>query len=224
MDRSSPQDSTQQVAALRREYADHGLTEADAEPHPLDQFRRWFEEAVASGMHEPNAMVLSTVSLEGQPSSRMVLLKGFDERGFAFFTNLGSRKGVELAATPSCALLFPWHPLERQVRVLGEVWSLPPEEVHAYFASRPRGAQLGAWASHQSDPVASREELEEAYAAVEARFEGVPVTVPPLWGGYRVRPVALEFWQGRRDRLHDRLEYRRSERDPNTWDRRRLAP
>jgi pyridoxamine 5'-phosphate oxidase len=224
MDRDPTQDSSRAVAALRREYADHGFSEDEADRDPFAQFRHWFDDAVSSGLHEPNAMVLSTVSLEGQPSSRMVLLKGFDERGFVFFTNLGSRKGVELAATPACALLFPWHPLERQVRVTGEVWSLPPEEVDAYFAGRPRGAQLGAWASHQSDPVASRAELEAAYAEVEARFEGVPVTVPPMWGGYRVRPVALEFWQGRRDRLHDRLEYRRSPRDPSTWERRRLAP
>lgn len=212
------------LAALRREYADRGLLEDDAPGEPFALFHRWFDEVAASGIHEPNAMVVSTVSSSGVPSARMVLLKGFDARGFVFFTNRGSRKGIELAATPACSLLFPWHPLERQVRVTGEAWSLPAAEVTAYFTSRPRGAQLGAWASHQSDPVDSRETLEEQYAAAAARFDGVDVPVPPMWGGYRVHPTEVEFWQGRRDRLHDRLVYTRRDDDPTQWERVRLAP
>lgn len=212
------------LATLRQEYADHGLLEDEADPDPVRQFARWLTDALDCGMHEPNAMVISTVSLEGYPSSRMVLLKGFDEHGFTFFTNRGSRKGQELAANPSCCLLFPWHPLQRQVRIIGEAWSLPPTEVAAYFAHRPRGAQLGAWASRQSEPVGSRDELDRAYREAEDRFEGVEVPVPGMWGGYRVRPSAFEFWQGRFGRMHDRLEYLRSPGDPTAWVRRRLAP
>ena len=169
-------------------------------------------------------MVLSTVSDEGKPSSRMVLLKGVDEWGFAFYTNLLSRKGVELAGNPACSLLFPWHPVERQVRIEGVASQLLREDVALYFSGRPRGAQLGAWASHQSSPVAARAELEDAYAAAETRYpESIEVPVPPEWGGYVVRPEVVEFWQGRRDRLHDRLVYRRTP-DHEGWTVERLSP
>lgn len=212
------------LAALRREYADVGLTEQDALEDPVAQFRWWLSDALEAGIHEPNAMVLSTVGCDGHPSSRMVLLKGFDDRGFVFYSNRGSRKGAELADNPACALLFPWHPLERQVRVTGEAQPLVDEEVVAYFASRPRAAQLGAWASRQSAPVADRLALETAYAEAEARFDGGEVPVPSWWGGYRVRPETVEFWQGRFGRMHDRLEYVRSATDACRWERRRLSP
>jgi len=209
---------------MRSEYSLGGLDEGDLEPEPFSMFRRWLDDASAASLPEPNAMVLSTVSEEGQPSSRMVLLKGIDEWGFAFYTNLLSRKGVELAANPACSLLFPWHPLERQVRIEGVASQLLREDVALYFSARPRGAQLGAWASHQSSQVAHRSELEDAYAAAETRYpESIEVPVPPEWGGYVVRPTMVEFWQGRRDRLHDRLVYRRTD-DADVWTVERLAP
>ncbi|HEX5861083.1 MAG TPA: pyridoxamine 5'-phosphate oxidase [Nocardioides sp.] len=208
------------LAALRAEYALGGLHESELAPDPTTMFRGWIAEAAASGMHEPNAMVLATVSAEGVPSSRMVLLKGVDETGFRFFTNLRSRKGSELGANPRCSLLFPWHPLERQIRIDGVAEELPREDVAAYFATRPRGAQLGAWASRQSSTVSSREELDEAFAAVEARFPD-EVPLPDWWGGYAVVPDAVEFWQGRPGRMHDRLVYRRT---GTGWTTSRLAP
>jgi pyridoxamine 5'-phosphate oxidase len=183
-------------------------------------FGRWFDEAQAAGLHEPNAMVVSTVSGDGQPSSRMVLLKGVSEAGFVFFTNVASRKGEELAAEPRCALLFPWHPLERQVRVEGPASLVSREEVAAYFATRPRGSRLGAHASHQSRVVASRAELDAAYADAEQAYPD-DVPVPEEWGGYRVRPEVVEFWQGRPGRMHDRLVYRRTGQG---WRTERLAP
>ncbi len=209
------------IAALRREYADGGLTESALAPDPLAMFDRWFANAQGAGLYEPNAMVLSTVSEDGSPSSRMVLLKGLSEAGFVFYTNLGSRKGRELAANARCSLLFPWHPLERQVRVEGLATALPPEDVASYFATRPRGAQLGAHASHQSRPVADRAELEAAYDDAAARFADEVVPVPDEWGGYRVRPEVVEFWQGRPGRMHDRLVYHR---DSAGWRVVRLAP
>jgi pyridoxamine 5'-phosphate oxidase len=210
------------LASLREDYSRAGLSEDDLEPEPIAFFHRWLREAVEAGLHEPNAMVVSTASAEGRPSSRMVLLKGLPEEGFVFFTNTQSRKGEELAANPQCALLFPWHPLERQVRVEGVATRLGADVVAAYFASRPRGSRLGAWASHQSRVVAGREELAEAYAAAEARFpDDAPVPVPEEWGGYVVRPEVVEFWQGRPGRMHDRLVYRRT---PSGWATERLAP
>jgi pyridoxamine 5'-phosphate oxidase len=209
------------LAALREEYATGGLVEDDLASDPVTMFRRWIGEATAAGLHEPNAMVVATVSPDGRPSARMVLLKGLGERGFVFFTNTRSRKGFELEANPACALLFPWHPLERQVRIDGTATPLPQAEVAAYFALRPRRSRLGAWASHQSREVASRDELAESYAAVEERFpDGVPV--PEEWGGYVVSPSAVEFWQGRPGRMHDRLVYRRVE--GGRWTVVRLAP
>ncbi len=209
------------IAGLRREYADEGLTEADLAADPVTMFGRWFDDAAAAGLHEPNAMVLATADAEGRPSSRMVLLKGVDERGFVFYTNRASRKGVELAANPACALLFPWHPLERQVRVDGTVRLLDRAAVADYFARRPRGSQIGAHASHQSRPVADRAELAAAYDELTARFEGQDVPVPEEWGGYLVVPEVVEFWQGRPGRMHDRLVYRRAS---DGWRTARLAP
>jgi pyridoxamine 5'-phosphate oxidase len=211
-------------AEMRAEYSHAGLSEDDLDPDPTTMFRLWLGDAVAASLPEPNAMVLSTVSSAGQPSSRMVLLKGLDEWGFHFYTNLLSRKGQELAGNPACSLLFPWHPLERQVRIEGVASQLLREDVATYFASRPRGAQLGAWASHQSSKLAGREEIEAAYAAAETRYpESIDVPVPPEWGGYVVRPTRFEFWQGRLDRLHDRLVFRRDE-DADAWVIERLAP
>ena len=208
------------LAALREEYGRAGLHEDDLAADPVTMFQRWMRDAVDAGLHDPNAMVLATVDAEGQPTARMVLLKGLSDAGFVFFTNTASRKGRELAENPRCSLLFAWHPLERQVRVDGTATPLPRADVEAYFAGRPRPSQLGAWASHQSAVVASREELEGALQAAERRF---PDEVPPPeeWGGYLVRHELVEFWQGRRGRLHDRLRYRRT---PDGWATERLAP
>lgn len=208
------------LSAAREEYSRGGLAEDDLLAEPVAMFERWYDQARDGGVQEPNAMVLSTASAQGRPSSRIVLLKEVSERGFVLFTNLGSRKGEELAANPWAALLFPWHGLERQVRVEGPVEQLGRAEVEAYFASRPRGSQLGAWASRQSSTVESRAALEESYALAEERFPG-EVDTPDFWGGYVVRPEVVEFWQGRPSRLHDRLVY---ERVGATWTRRRLAP
>jgi pyridoxamine 5'-phosphate oxidase len=213
------------LASLRREYGVAGLAEADADPDPFAMFDRWFADAESAGLHEPNAMVVATVSPDGQPSARTVLLKGLTEDGFAFYTNTASRKGSDLAAEPRCALLFPWHPLERQVRVEGVAVPLAEADVAAYFSSRPRPSQLGAHASHQSRVVAGREELAAAYAEIEERYAGRDVPGPAEWGGYRVRPERIEFWQGRPGRMHDRLRYRRDRSgDGSGWVVERLAP
>jgi pyridoxamine 5'-phosphate oxidase len=208
------------LSALREEYARDGLDETDLESDPFTMFGRWMSEAHEAIQHDANAMVVSTVGPDGAPSSRLVLLKGVSDAGFVFFTNTGSRKGAELAGNPRCALLFPWHLLERQVRVDGVATPLPRADVEAYFSSRPRGSQLGAVASHQSQVVANRDALEAAYADADARFPDT-VPVPDEWGGYVVRPEVVEFWQGRTSRLHDRLVYRRTEEG---WVTERLAP
>jgi pyridoxamine 5'-phosphate oxidase len=207
-------------ATLRREYADRGLAEDDLAPDPFTMFQRWYHDAIAADLYEPNAMVVATASPDGIPSSRLVLLKGFSADGWVFYTNLGSRKGSELRANSRCALLFPWHPVERQVRVDGVAEVLPRSDVEAYFATRPRGAQLGAHASRQSHPVASRQELEDAWSAADSSYPD-DVPVPDHWGGYRVSPEAVEFWQGRPGRLHDRIVYTR---DSEGWTTTRLAP
>lgn len=208
------------LAALREDYCRAGLEETGLAPDPITMFRRWLDEALAAGIHEPNAMVVATVSVDGQPSSRMVLLKGLSNDGFVFFTNTRSRKGTELAGNPRCAMLFPWHPLERQVRIDGVATPLDEEAVAAYFVGRPRTSQLGAWASHQSQVVSGRAELARAFDDMGARFPG-EVPVPEEWGGYVVRPDAVEFWQGRPGRMHDRLVYCR---DGDRWRTERLAP
>jgi pyridoxamine 5'-phosphate oxidase len=207
---------------LRRHYALSELREGAVEADPFAQFHRWFDEARANAaVLEPNAMTLATVDGQGHPAARIVLLKGFDERGFVFYTNYESAKGRQLEAHPYAALVFFWAVLERQVRVTGGVTFASDEESNAYFASRPRGSQLGAWASTQSAPVSGRAELEARLAETTARFgEGV-VPKPPRWGGYRVAPDAVEFWQGRPDRLHDRLRYVRA---GGGWQIERLCP
>jgi pyridoxamine 5'-phosphate oxidase len=222
----APDPSAPDLAALRREYGDRGLDVPDLAPDPVSMFRQWLDDTVAAGLHEPNAMVVSTVSPAGRPSSRLVLLKGIDERGFVFFTNYESRKAADIAANPQVALLFPWHDLQRQVRVEGTASRVSAEETEAYFSSRPRESQLGAWASPQSRVVASRSALDERYGGVLAQFAELDeVPVPPHWGGFRVAPYAVEFWQGRKGRMHDRLVYRRAEDDPHApWAVHRLAP
>lgn len=216
------------LAALRREYALGGLHETDLPPEPITMFRRWMHDAVTAHLHEPNAMVVGTASRDGVPSVRMVLLKGLDERGFVFYTNYESRKGVELAANPACALLFPWHDLERQVRVEGLAERLTDAENAAYFGTRPRASQLGAWASPQSQVVPDRATLDQRYDEMGARFRDTDVPVPPHWGGFRVAPHAVEFWQGRSGRMHDRLRFHRagglSADGPAGWAVERLAP
>ena len=209
------------ASGLRREYTRAGLSEADLAPDPVEQFGRWFEETVNAGLHEPNAMIVATATPDGRPSARVVLLKGFGERGFAFYTNHEGRKAAELEANPRCALLFYWGELERQVRIEGTARRLSGEESAAYFASRPRGSQLGAWASAQSREIEDREALEERLRALEEEYQGHEVPRPPFWGGYRVEPEGFEFWQGRENRLHDRLVYRRA---GDGWRVSRLQP
>jgi pyridoxamine 5'-phosphate oxidase len=209
------------ASKLRREYEGEPLDEESAAADPVEQFRVWFEAALAAGIEDANAMVLATADAAGRPSGRVVLLKGYDPDGFSFYTNYASRKAEELAVNPRAELVFYWSPLNRQVRIAGAVTKLPPADADAYFASRPRGAQLGAVASRQSAVVGGRAELEERYRRVEAEYEGREVPRPPGWGGYLLRPDAIEFWQGRSNRLHDRLRYRRQD---GGWIRERLSP
>lgn len=206
---------------LRREYAAGGLSEADLSPDPVSMFRRWMHDAVRAGLYEPNALVLATSDGSGSPASRIVLMKGLDDRGFVFFTNYGSRKAEELAVNPRASLLFPWHQLERQVRVEGVAVRLTDRENDTYFASRPRASQIGAWASPQSLVVPDRATLDARYAEEAARFGEGDIPRPPHWGGYCVAPDVVEFWQGRLGRMHDRLRYRRTE---GGWTIERLAP
>jgi pyridoxamine 5'-phosphate oxidase len=198
------------------------LTEDDLLPDPVALFERWYAEALAAGVAQADAMTLATATRDGRPSARVVLLKGVDARGFTFFTNYESRKARELDANPRAALVLLWAPLERQVRIGGEVARLSAEESDAYFATRPRGSQLGAWASRQSRPLTGRAELDERWAELDARWAGAPVPRPPQWGGYRLAPREIEFWQGRANRLHDRFAYTRE--TDGTWARARLQP
>lgn len=195
-------------ATMRKQYRSEIVLEASLAEDPMRQFAEWFQQAADSHLFEPNAMVVSTATPDGRPSSRTVLLKQFDERGFVFYTNYGSRKGHEIDANPHVALLFPWHPIARQVIVTGTAARIGRDETAAYFRSRPHGSQLGAWASEQSRVIASREELDRRYAELAERYpEGEQVPVPPEWGGIRIVPDGMEFWQGHENRLHDRLRY-----------------
>ncbi|MCF3651376.1 pyridoxamine 5'-phosphate oxidase [Synoicihabitans lomoniglobus] len=209
------------LASLRKDYSLAGLAEADLARDPFRQFDKWFQEAEAANVIEPNAMTLATVDSDGTPRARTMLLKSVDGRGFVFFTNYESAKGRDLTTTPRATLLFPWLALERQVIATGTVTKISREETDAYFQSRPLGSQFGAWASPQSTVVPSRKTLEDNLRAVESRYAGQPVPTPPHWGGYCLNPATVDFWQGRRNRLHDRLRYRRADQD---WVIERLAP
>jgi len=210
------------VADLRKEYTFHGLSEAQAHPNPFEQFKIWFEQAIAAQLPEPNAMTIATATLDGRPSARLVLLKDYDERGFVFYTNYESNKGQQLLKNPWGAIVFWWAELERQVRIEGSVEQVSAEEANAYFESRPKGSQLGAWASNQSQVIASREVLEQRLQQLQKEYENKQVPRPPHWGGFRVIPAEIEFWQGRPSRLHDRLLYSRG--DHGSWTMQRLSP
>lgn len=222
---SAPREQTPDPAELRRAYALAGLSEDELAGDPMTQFDHWFREATDTGgaVVEPNAMVVATADSEGRPSSRSVLLKGYDERGFVFYTNYLSRKGRELGANPHVSATFPWYAMERQVIVCGDVERVSREESAAYFAVRPRGSQLGAWASQeQSAHVESRDVLEQRYAELQERWpDDTEVPLPDFWGGFRILPLTVEFWQGRGDRMHDRLRYTRT---AGGWTVERLAP
>ncbi|KAA6439279.1 pyridoxamine 5'-phosphate oxidase [Dyadobacter flavalbus] len=209
------------IAKIRHDYNLKGLLESDLEPNPLNQFRLWFGEALSAGVTEPNAMTLSTL-FNGRPSARIVLLKDLDSEGFTFFTNYNSKKGREIASEPQVALTFFWKEFERQVRIEGKAEKTSDQESSEYFAVRPRGSQIGAWTSYQSEVIENRAFLENRTKEVEQEFSGREVPRPPHWGGYRVIPDYIEFWQGRPSRLHDRLSYVRSE--DGSWLIERLSP
>jgi len=207
---------------LRAEYTQRGLSESDAHVNPFEQFRNWMDEAVAAQFREPYAMTLATSAADSRPAARMVLLRGYDERGFTFYSNRASRKGNEIAENPRASLVFYWAELERQVRIEGNVEWTTEAESDAYFRTRPRGHQLSAWASSQSEVISDREFLEREMAELTARYADKEVPRPPHWGGYRVVPDTIEFWQGRPSRLHDRLLYRRQ--PDGSWLIQRLSP
>lgn len=210
------------LSDVRRVYARAGLHEAELAADPIEQFRRWLALAAEADPHDYTSMTLATADREGRPSARIVLLKGCDPRGFVFFSNYESRKGREMEENPSAALLFYWAAFERQVRIEGRVEKVSREESEAYYRTRPRGSRIGAWASQQSAVIGGREELEEKVRALEERFPTEDIPLPELWGGYRVVPDQIEFWQGRPDRLHDRLRYRRL--PDGSWTVERLSP
>ena len=212
---------TSKIADLRREYSLETLSRSSVDADPIAQFKKWFDEALSAEVMEPNAMTLATVDTTQQPSARVVLLKGFDENGFVFYTNYQSAKGEQLARNPRAALMFFWKELERQVRIEGTIRQVSRDESEAYFQSRPRGSQIGALASEQSQVVASRDELEQRFKDIEQRFAEHAVPTPSHWGGYRLTPQMVEFWQGRQSRLHDRIRYRS---DKDSWHIERLEP
>jgi pyridoxamine 5'-phosphate oxidase len=222
MNEGRPSGEELPVAHLRKEYSLGDLTLKDLDPDAIRQFQKWLETALQAGVPEPNAMTLATVDEHGQPSARVVLLKGIDARGFAFFTNYKSRKGRELAKNPHAALVFYWTELERQVCVAGQVERLSRAEAQAYFASRPRGNRLGAWVSKQSTVIANREVLEAKLAELEKQYPGQDIPMPEAWGGYILNPSRIEFWQGRPNRLHDRFLYTRL--SSGGWRIERLSP
>ncbi|RAM50573.1 MAG: pyridoxamine 5'-phosphate oxidase [Hapalosiphonaceae cyanobacterium JJU2] len=210
------------VAELRKDYTLQGLNETDVDLNPFIQFQKWFDEVLTAQLLEPNAMTLATTTTDGKPSARIVLLKDFDERGFVFFTNYNSHKGQELAENPQAALVFWWAELERQVRICGHVEKISENDSDRYFQSRPFQSRLGAWASNQSDIIESRTLLEQRFQELQAKYENQDVPRPPHWGGLRVIPTEIEFWQGRSSRLHDRILYTRL--DNNDWKIQRLSP
>jgi pyridoxamine 5'-phosphate oxidase len=211
------------VGELRRDYSRQTLLESNADPNPFLQFQSWFTQALNAQVIEPNAMTLATITSDGKPAARIVLLKEFDERGFVFYSNFQSRKGQELAQTPAAALVFWWGELERQVRIEGPVTLVSEAEADTYFRSRPRGSQLGAWVSNQSQVIVDRSVLEERLEQLEQDYRDQPIPRPSHWGGYRLAPTYFEFWQGRSNRLHDRLCYRHATAS-NTWQVERLSP
>lgn len=210
------------IADIRKNYSQKNLSEKDVEDSPIQQFSKWWDEAVASEIVEVNAMTLATASSDGIPSARIVLLKGFDTKGFTFFTNYNSFKGQQLAENPKACLVFFWKELERQVRITGLIEKISSADSDAYFSSRPAGSQVGALASPQSNVIESREWLDNNYKELESKLDGKPLQRPPHWGGYIVKPVIIEFWQGRPSRLHDRLQYTLQEN--GEWKIERLAP
>lgn len=212
------------LEALRIEYESAGLDLGDVDPDPIVEVGRWMAEWAAQAPNEPTAVVLATADETGRPSARTVLLRAFGTDGATFFTSYESRKGLDLAANPVGSLLFSWVPVLRQVQLRGDVSPVPREESEAYFATRPRGSQLAAWASHQSGVLVDRAELEARFAEAEARFDGDDVPCPPYWGGYRLVPEEIELWQGRRNRMHDRLRYERDASTPTGWRIVRLSP
>lgn len=219
----TPDHTDADPAGFRAEAMQRGLTRDGLHPDPILQFQQWYQETISTRLPEPNAMTLSTVSAEGQPSLRTVLLKLYDAQGFVFFTNYGSNKAREIDGNPRVALLFPWVALARQVAILGRAERIPTSESLRYFVTRGRGSRVGAWASPQSQVISSRTLLEQKVAQIKQRFADGEIPLPDFWGGYRVVPLSIEFWQGRENRLHDRFRYRR-ETPAAPWQIERLAP
>ncbi len=206
---------------LKQEYSDKGIDRNGMEPNPVVQFALWFAQAVDSGIAEPNGFSLCTVCASGRPAQRTVLMKSYDDSGFVFYTNHDSRKGRQMAENHRVSMLFPWYELHRQIHIEGEVSRLSEDESREYFRSRPRASQTGAWASHQSEPIAARWRLKEKFQRMERKFQGQAIPLPPFWGGYRIKPDRFEFWQGRSHRLHDRIVYRM---ERGQWNIMRLSP